>query len=193
MSPMNRRKALAGISLLLVAPVFAEDATEDTDYKTYIAGLAPCDRVEVIRIGDGAGELVPIQGRTDGAMRLVLPDDKSKLYHVEPYNEWWTIRARTTVKGPDAERIAALYRALRPRPTKPGTAISGPDCHFPPFAYRFLSGDKLLYQTSVCWRCQNVILGPDGKRYYFYFDTKAKEAAQLFDESNKLFPEHPAK
>ena len=196
---MNRRKALAGISLLLVAPVFAEDATEDTDYKTYIAGLAPCDRVEVIRIGDGAGELVPIQGRTDGAMRPVLPDDKSELYHVEPYNEWWTIRARTTVKGPDAERIATLYRALKPRENpvrdKDGrmSYISGPNCHAPPFAYRFYSGDKLLYNTSICWGCQNIIVGPDGKRHYFYFQTKTKEAVELFDESNKLFPDHPAK
>ena len=198
-SPMNRRQALAGITLLLFAHALAEEPKENTDYKTYIFGLAPCDRIEVIRIGDPAGELVPIEGRTDGGQRLKLPDDKSKLYHVEPYDEWWTVHSRTTIKGPDAERIATLYRALKPRenPVRGEDGrmsyISGPNCHAPPFAYRFYSGDKLLYDTSICWGCQNIIVGPDGKRHYFYFQTKTKEAVQLFEESNKLFPDHPAK
>jgi hypothetical protein len=190
---MNRRQALAVIVLILFTHALAEDPKENIDYKTYILGLAPCDRVEVIRIGDGAGKMVPIEGSTDGGLRLVLPDDKSKLYHVEPYDEWWTIHSRSIVKGPGAERIATLYRGLKPRSTEPGTIILGPNCHAPPFAYRFYSGDKLLYDTSVCWGCQNIIVGPDGKRHYFYFDTKAKEAVELFDESNKLFPDHPAK
>jgi len=190
---MNRCQALATITLLLLANAFAEHPKGNPDYETYIVGLAPCDRVEVIRIGNGAGKLVPLEGGTEGSLRLVLPDDKSQLYHVEPYDEWWTIHSRTTVKGPDAERLAALYRGLKPRPNKPGTFIIGPNCHMPPFAYRFYSGDQLLYDTSVCWGCENLIVGPDGKRHYFYFNTTAKEAIELFNESNKLFPDYPAK
>ena len=189
---MNRRQAISAITLLLIAPAFGEDINRenDNDYKTYIIGLPACDRIEVIRIGQLAGESVPIEGSTD--TRRVLPDDKTNLYHVEPYDEWWTIAARITLNGPEAERIAALYRGLKPR-YDPHHLIGGPLCHVPPYAYLFYSGDKLLYHTSICWGCENIIVGPDGKRHYFYFATKAKEAVKLFDESKKLFHDAPVK
>jgi hypothetical protein len=195
---MKRRQALAIVALLLCSYAVGEEPKRD-DFKTYIASLPPCDRVELIRIGTGAGEFVPIEGRTDGGMRRVLPDDKSQLYHVEPYDEWWTVLARHTVKGPEAERIAAYLRAFQPRISEhiePGGGYSvsmGADCHVPPFAYRFYAGKKLLYDTSVCWCCENLIVGPEGKRHYFYFNTKTKEAKELLEASKKLFPEHPLK
>lgn len=197
-SSMNRRQALAAVASLFCSCALSEVPKRD-DFQTYIVSLPPCDRIEVLRLGRGAGHLVPIEGRPDGAMRRVLPDDKSQLYHVEPYDEWWTISARVTVKGIEAERMASLLRAFQPFISETINAngqhgFAGyPDCHFPPFAYRFYSGDKLLYDTSVCWGCSNLIVGPDGKRHYFYFNKETKEAKDLLDLSAKLFPDHPLK
>jgi hypothetical protein len=191
---MNRRQVLSVAALLLCSYAFGEELKRD-DFKTYIATLPACDRVEVIRLGTGPGKLVPIEGSTTG----VLPDDKSQLYHVEPYDEWWTILARRVVKGPEAERLAAHLRAFQPRiaelilPDGRHQFRMGANCHFPPFAYRFYAGEKLLYDTSVCWGCENLIVGPDGKRHYFYFNKETKDSKELLETSKKLFPEHPLK
>jgi len=195
---MTRRQTLAVAALLLGSCALGEEPKHD-DFKTYIVALPPCDRVEVIRLGEGAGEFVPIEGRTDGAGRIVLPDDRSNLYHVEPHDEWWTILARQSIKGPEAERLASFLRAFQPYITERIEAdgrhvfLGYPKCHFPPFAYRFYSGDKLLYDTSVCWGCANLIVGPDGMRHYFYFNTHTREAQGLLEASKKLFPEHSLK
>jgi hypothetical protein len=57
---------------------------------------------------------VPKEGRSDGALKLVLPGDRSYLYHIEPGNQWFEIVARNNVNAPDAEELASLVRKLKP-------------------------------------------------------------------------------
>ncbi len=183
---MNRGQAIAAAVLLLLGRAWADDATPDD-----IANLPPCDRVEVIRIGIGAGDEI------DG--KWVIPADRTNLYHAAPHDQWWTISGRHTVKGPEAERLASFLRAFQPRiseridPDGRRVLVGAPACHVPPFAYRFYARDKLLYDTSVCWGCSNLVVGPASKRRYFYFNTESKESKELLEASKKLFPEHPLK
>jgi hypothetical protein len=194
---INRCHAITAGVLLLYSYAFAEELKRD-DFQTYIATMPRCDRVEVIRIGGSAGELVPVEGK-EGTVDLVYPADKSNLYHVEPHDEWSKVLARKTVAGIDAERIAGYLRSFQPRvseqiePDGSRSFSFGPNCHQPPFAYRFFAGEKLLYDTSVCWGCGNLIVGPEGKRHCFYFNKETKEAKDLLEASKKLFPEHPLK
>jgi len=67
-----------------------------------------------------------------------------------------------TVRGAAAERIADLWRRLPPgEPAR---------CHVPPFGLRFLAGDEVICQGSVCWKCNNLYgdAGGDPIHYSFY-------------------------
>ncbi len=209
---MKRRQAIAGMVFLLGRRALADLMDAEAEYQRFIVNLPPCDRVVVIRIGNPADEPVTKKGQPKSKDLPQGPDPTGRLYHVQPYDEWWKVAAQKTVTGPDAERLANLYRGLKQSPYEirslpdlipedqssgvrqgqMSQTIMGPNCHFPPFAYRFYAGKKLLYDTSICWGCQNVIIGVDGKRSYFRFRTQAQESIDLFNFSNKLFPDNPA-
>ncbi|HEV7405119.1 MAG TPA: hypothetical protein VGO11_19400 [Chthoniobacteraceae bacterium] len=209
---MKRRQAITGMLFLLGGRAVADRMEAEAEYQRFIVNLPPCDRVVVIRIGKPADEPVEKKGRPKSKDLPQGPDPTGKLYHVQPYDEWWKIAAQKTVTGPDAERLANLYRGLKQRPFEirslpdlipedqpPGVreahmskVMMGANCHFPPFAYRFFAGKILLYDTSICWGCENVIIGVDGRRSYFRLRVLEQESIDLFDVSNKLFPDHPA-
>jgi hypothetical protein len=75
------------------------------------------------------------------------------------------------LQGASADRIAELWRNLQP-----GEQMR---CHIPPFGLRFYSSDKLIYEASICWRCNNVHGQANGEKIFFEFDGSAPGARQL--------------
>lgn len=91
------------------------------------------------------------------------------------------------VTGAPAQRIAALWRRLRPDEQA--------RCHIPPFGLRFHAGDVLVLQVSVCWECNNVFgyLGPQGSReIHLSFDAASSNARELLSLLQQLTREAPA-
>lgn len=80
-------------------------------------------------------------------------------------------RPSVTVKGPKAEEIAELFRAL----PKGDQAR----CHTPPFGLRFRRGRKVVTEASICWECDNIF-GTVGKGDLHYeFDAGAEPSKKL--------------
>jgi hypothetical protein len=87
------------------------------------------------------------------------------------------------ITGKQAEAICKLWRTLSDEPNQ---AM----CHSPPYGFRFYKGDELIYQTSMCWKCNNYY-GPndEGKSIWYGLKTD-KQSAALLKLCRKLLP-HP--
>ena len=109
-------------------------------------------------------------------------------YFIE-YTETWTkLHGTKTLRGDDAERIAALWRELAPKPPPPGAFVGLAKCHVPGFAFRFYSGDKLLAESTVCWLCGNFGIRMGDKFATRGFDPKLQPAKDLLTAGLDLFP-----
>lgn len=182
---MNRRHALFA-SLLFFIPIRAEVARE-VDFETYVNNLPACDRVEVIRL-----EEKHFVGKVKQPEPSELTaEEKAGLHYIKQAREWFKIAGKADLNGKDAERLASLYRAFKERTFPKGVGVSF--CHYPPYMYRFYSGENLVGEASVCWLCRNLIVGPPEKRKAMYFEEEPKAVEELLDASNKLFPDNPAK
>jgi len=52
-------------------------------------------------------------------------------------------------------------------------------CHVPPFGLRFFSGDRLLCEASICWRCNNIFGQAGGAEVFFKFDGSLAVSREL--------------
>ncbi len=189
---MNRRRAFLS-SVLLLLPCHAEEKKSEATFATHVTGLPPCDRVEVVRLEEkrfAGEEKEPVPGK-------LTAEQKGRLHYITRVHTWFEILGKVTVKGADAERLAVLFRSFPEShlPKPPGLSL----CHYPPYLYRFHAGDKLVGEASVCWRCHTILTGPEiltgpaDKREFLYFEKSSKQAKELLEASDKLFPKHPAK
>lgn len=80
--------------------------------------------------------------------------------------------------GRDAGRIARLWQKL-----PSGKQMR---CHLPPFALRFYSGDRLICQASICWRCNNIFGNAGSDEVFFEFDGSCRESLELLSECEKV-------
>jgi hypothetical protein len=88
----------------------------------------------------------------------------------------YRVHARATVRGAECAKIAELWRYQRR-----GRDYSGM-CHMPGYALRFRQQGKLIFETTVCWRCHNYSLpiGIFGQTYYG-FDVETKQSKELLE------------
>jgi len=87
------------------------------------------------------------------------------------------------IKGKDAEAIAKLWRELTFNATR------GSMCHTPPYALRFESKGKVLFETTVCWECENFeVIGDDGRKSWYGFIADDNKAKALLDKLRKTLP-----
>jgi len=80
------------------------------------------------------------------------PVDKVELLKLEKREMWAEgdgVEATKTLEGAEARRVASLWRTQY---YTPAAAI----CHYPPFAIKFYSKDRLLAYASLCWECDNI-------------------------------------
>jgi len=82
--------------------------------------------------------------------------------------------------GVDAERIAALWRALPPSDQA--------RCHIPPYGLRFWFSGRKLIDASICWQCNNVYGYAGDERLYFGFDAKAPVSVSLLMQCRHVLP-----
>lgn len=127
-----------------------------------------------------------------------LPDyDRIRIYALEgqptrdidgfpilPYKDAvCKIVAEKEVTGKQALEICAAWRKLNDESNR---AM----CHLPPYGFRFYQGDRMVFQTSICWKCNNYY-GPDEKgNSVWYGMATDKESAALLKLCRKLLP-HP--
>ena len=102
-------------------------------------------------------------GRID-AVDVVALDASARVGSVSEFIRSSGALGEIRLTDEDAERIAALWRALP----------SGKQarCHSPPYGLRFwLAGRKLL-EASICWECDNVFgyAGDDTLHFAFEFE-----------------------
>jgi hypothetical protein len=90
------------------------------------------------------------------------------------------ILATTTVRDHEAQTITRFWRRLN--------QASGDLCFAPAYWLKFYSNDDLVFETIVCFGCQNLVL-PDGE--FWGFDAHGVVGAQLLKQLNALFPQSP--
>lgn len=103
----------------------------------------------------GAGRRRPFGGRREFLpyTRGLPGVDRVELLKLKLDNERWTgdIEAARTLRGEEARRVAALWRAQT-------YTLTLAACHNPAYAVKFYSGERLLAYASVCWACNNILL-----------------------------------
>jgi hypothetical protein len=115
-------------------------------------GLHDCDGVEIVAIAGRPGD----------------PDGVAGSFLKYPA----TARLRLSDEG--AQKIVDAWTSLSRR-----RDISGM-CHHPPYGLRFFRGEKLVFETTVCWHCWNytipvLFLG----RVEYGFEAESAEALAL--------------
>jgi hypothetical protein len=78
---------------------------------------------------------------------------------------------RMRLTGPEAERIAEIWRAL-----PEGEQMR---CHCPPFGLRFFSADRLICEASICWKCNNIFGHAGADDVFFAFDGLLSSSREL--------------
>jgi hypothetical protein len=113
----------------------------------------------------------------------------SKTFPVRPYGAHADIHAHVTLKGADCVDLRTAWQSLA------FDRLGGAFCHYPAYGFRLYRGDQLLFETTVCWECQNFYVpryDPEKQRYThgwygFANDGKAKALLTLF-RSHLLHP-----
>ena len=136
---------LFGVLLFLAAAIYLSRDFWFATLRTYFVGraylaveqfgrlLPDVDEVEILALG---GE-VP-----DGTPDSFRPDLSPRRGTVN----------RHTIRGAEAESLAALWRSIY------FDRRFGALCHVPYYALRFRYRGKLIFETSICWKCRNVIM-----------------------------------
>jgi hypothetical protein len=92
------------------------------------------------------------------------------------------ILATTTLLNRDTQGVTKFWRRLN--------QASGDLCFAPAYMLKFYSDDRELFETIVCFGCQNLML-PDGELWGF--DAHGIAGVSLLKELNSLFPQSPNK
>ncbi|HVJ18787.1 MAG TPA: hypothetical protein VM686_25370 [Polyangiaceae bacterium] len=83
------------------------------------------------------------------------------------------------ITGSDAQKIAELWRALRP--------AEQARCHIPPYGLRFWNGSAMIVECSLCWECNNAFGFVGEEPCGFTFDANALPAAALLMQLRNVF------
>ena len=106
----------------------------------------------------------------------------AKTFPVRPYGAHADIHAYKTITGTACDDLRTKWQSLA------FDRLGGAFCHYPAYGFRLYRGDDLLFETTVCWECQNFYLpqyDPKKKRYTYGWygfanDDNAKSLLKLF-------------
>ncbi|MEM1070655.1 MAG: hypothetical protein AAGI63_17255 [Planctomycetota bacterium] len=75
-----------------------------------------------------------------------------KTFPVRPYGAQADIHAHVTLSGDDCEKFRKAWQSLNFDP------LGGAFCHYPAYGFRLYRDDALLFESTVCWKCQNFYI-----------------------------------
>ena len=121
-----------------------------------------------------------------------IPEDRA--FPIRPYKSNARVLETKTLSGGDVEELTDTWRSMT------FDEFGGAFCHFPVYGLRFYRDSKLLFETSICWKCTNFYLpqvGPedsdreDGLGYQLYGFKYDQQAKKLLTQIRRQL-EHPA-
>lgn len=94
----------------------------------------------------------------DGTTEAKAPEaQEADYFPIVPYGQVSKINARKRLTG---EKLSECRKATALLLTKSGD--SGVLCHYPAHGVRFVRGDEVIFETSICWKCENYYVAyPD--------------------------------
>jgi hypothetical protein len=132
----------------------------------YASELPECDRIEVFLLG---GDVQDKGG--EGT------------FPIRPYRQFSKIEKRRDVVGEDAKKLCVAWRSLT------FDMWSQALCHLPIYGLRFYQGDKLRFETSVCFGCSNFYFSRDGAETSWHgFRVNDPAGKNLVESLAKIIP-----
>ena len=111
--------------------------------------------------------------------------DRANAFPIRPYGTSSPILSQSAFTGDEASAVGAAWRSLD------FDEDAGAFCHDPVYGLRFYREDKLLFETSVCWRCSNFYVPKEGgKGWRWDGFNRNRESATLLYLLKRLIP-HP--
>ena len=130
------------------------------------------DRVELyaVSLPDPKGAEPPKKQPTD------------KTFPVRPYRVHADIHGHVTLQGNACGTLRTAWQSLA------FDRLGGAFCHYPAYGFRLYRDDILLFETTVCWKCQNFYVpryDPEKRGYTYGWygfgnDDKAQALLKLF-------------
>ena len=142
----------------------------DFSVRRVTKSLPKCDRIEIFHLTGN---------EPDGLIAV----DASNGFPIRPYNNYARIRGQTTLAGVDATAFASLWRAQTFGRNYQAL------CHQPAYGFRYYSGSKLIYETSICFKCSNFYYPIFGDAGWHGFDTESTKAKEYLAKLQELFPD----
>jgi len=113
-----------------------------------------------------------------------IPADMTpKRFPILPYESEHPTFGSTELKDEDMDRFMGSWREF------PVDSSNGALCHFPLYGFQFYKRNKLIFETSVCWACENFYVDT-----WFFgsnwisFDSTSQPSRELFEFCDALLP-----
>ena len=156
---MSIAKSLLIVSIVAVVGVAQSLAQEGADLKSSLSHMSALAYTEAFPEVDRI-ELYSLV--IDGKQREGQPNSSSsperfKIGGHEGYEGFGgldifvDVDSHVTIAGKKCKEITDAWRSLTFQP-------NGALCHVPPYGVRFYRNDKLLFETTVCWKCHNFYM-----------------------------------
>ena len=145
--PEELRKITEPVTKPASDEYFQEVEAARGKYRAKLAAiLEKADAVEIYQF-DGTTEPKAPQGQEEHYFPIV------------PYEQVSKIIARKRLTG---DKLLECRKATASLMTEAGD--SGVLCHYPAHGLRFVRGKEVIFETSICWKCQNFYIAyPDDK------------------------------
>ena len=194
-----RLTRLGSVSCLLLAIVSAFAASEESPVSLHPSGSTPLERIAVLAHTDSLPSCdqvviyaLDLRDPFDDAEDVPIPNDMA--FPIRPYAAQARILDSKTLTGNDVEPLCVSWRSLS------FDAGAGAFCHEPVYGLRFYRSKELIFETSICWKCNNFFipsvsaaesntLGPHTDHQWYGF-RKDKASAKLLALLKTQLP-HP--
>ena len=194
-----RLKLIGSVSCLWIAIVSTFAVSQESPVSLHPSGSTPLERITVLAHTDGLPSCdrvviyaLDFRDPFDDTEDAPIPKDLA--FPIRPYAAQARILGSKTLAGKDVEPLCVSWRSLS------FDAGAGAFCHEPVYGLRFYLSEKLLFETSVCWKCNNFFipkvsasktstLGPDVDHQWYGFQKDKASARLLALLKNHL--EHP--
>lgn len=132
----------------------------------FASKLPECDRIEVFLLSGG-----------------VQDDGGDGTFPIRPYKKFSKIEKKQDLRNEEAKKFCATWRSLT------FDMWSQAACHFPIYGLRFYEGDKLQFETSVCFGCSNFYFPRAGGGTSWHGFNKNDEAGKaLISSLSEIIP-----